>query len=166
MRPRESVEDGVRRRGRGGRDLAKSILSTDRFSIFKPLSLRDSIGIIASCHGDRDMSDRHSWGCTNDGVPLVEAQIYLYSRDDEMELVLNREDGGHPEFAIAHGLVTYLEAATLAFVLSVKKRQQPPLQLEDYAAALEQYAEQDALLARGGVLSRWRRAGAIARNYA
>lgn len=115
----------------------------------KLLSLLDSIGTIAACHDDRDVWDRHSWVYVTDGVPLVEAQIYLSSREDEMEPVLNKEGEEHPAFAIEHGLVAYLEAATFADVLSVQKRQQPLSQLEDYAAALEHYAEQDAFLDRG-----------------
>jgi hypothetical protein len=66
-----------------------------------------------------------------------------------MELVLNEEGEEHPAFAVEHGLVNYLEAATFADVLSVQKRLQPLSRLEDYAVALEHYAEQDAFLDPG-----------------
>lgn len=115
----------------------------------KLLSLLDSIEAIAACHDDRDVWDHYSWVYTTDGVPLVDAQIYLSSREDETELVPNEEGEEHPAFAVEHGLVNYLEAATFADVLSVQKRQQPLSQLEDYATALEHYAEQDAFLDRG-----------------
>jgi hypothetical protein len=113
------------------------------------LSLLDSIEAIAACHDDRDVWDRYCWVYATDGVPLVEARIYLSSRDDETELELDGYGAQPPAFAVAHGLVAYLEAATFADVLSVQKRQQPLSRLEDYAAALEHYAEQDAFLDRG-----------------
>lgn len=115
----------------------------------KLLSLLDSIEAIAACHDDRDVWDRYSWVYVTDGVPLVKAQIYLSCSEDEIQPVVNEEGEEHPAFAVEHGLVTYLEAATFADVLSVQKRQQPLSQLEDYAAALEHYAEQDAFLDRG-----------------
>nr|WP_315847147.1 hypothetical protein [uncultured Achromobacter sp.] len=115
----------------------------------KLLNLLDSIEAIAACHDDRDVWDRYSRVYVTDGVPLVDAQIYLSSSEDEMELVVDGEGEEHPAFAVEHGLVSYLEASTFADVLSVQKRQQPLSQLGDYAAALEHYAEQDAFLDRG-----------------
>lgn len=115
----------------------------------KRLSLLDSIEAIAACHDDGDVWDRYSWVYVTDGVPLAEAQIYLSSSEDETDLVADEDGEEHPAFAVAHGLVSYLEAATFADVLSVQKRQQPLSQLEDYAVALEHYAERDAFLDRG-----------------
>ncbi|CAB3643138.1 DUF7716 domain-containing protein [Achromobacter pestifer] len=115
----------------------------------KLLSLLDSIEAIAACHDDRDVWDRYSWVYATDGVPLLKAQIYLSSSEDEMELVLNGEGEEHPAFVVDHGLTAYLEASTFADVLSVQKRQQPLSQLEDYADALEHYAKQDAFFDRG-----------------
>jgi hypothetical protein len=126
-----------------------AFLSTDGLSMAKLLSLRDSIEAIAACHDDNDVWDRYAWVYTTDGVPLLEAQIFLSSREDEMELLLDGDGEKHPAFAVEHGLVSYLEASTFADVLSVQKRQQPLSQLEDYAVALEHYAEQDAFLDRG-----------------
>lgn len=115
----------------------------------KLLSLLDSIEALAACHDDRDVWDRYSWVYVTDDVPLLEAQIYLSSSEDEMELVPDGDGEEHPAFAVEHGLVSYLEASTFADVLSVQKRQQPLSQLEDYAVALEHYAERDAFLDRG-----------------
>ena len=115
----------------------------------KLLCLRDGIEAIAACHDGGDVWDRYCWVYGTDDVPLVDAQLYLSTREDEDDPAVNEDGEEHPAFAMAHGLVNYLEAATFADVLSVQKRQQPLSQLEDYAVALEHYAEQDAFLDRG-----------------
>ncbi|MBB1626417.1 hypothetical protein [Achromobacter sp. UMC71] len=115
----------------------------------KLLSLRDGIEAIAARHDDSDVWDRYCWVYVTDDVPLVDARLYLSTREDEDDPAVDEDGEEHPAFAIAHGLVSYLEAATFADVLSVQKRQQPLSRLEDYAAALEHYAEQDAFLDRG-----------------
>ncbi len=115
----------------------------------KRLSLRDAIETIAACHDDGDVWDRYCWVYVTDDVPLVDTKIHLSTREDEDDPAIDEDGEEHPAFAMAHGLVSYLEAATFADVLSVQKRQQPLSRLEDYAAALEHYAEQDAFLDRG-----------------
>ncbi|MBD8571811.1 hypothetical protein IFT86_22595 [Pseudomonas syringae] len=71
---------------------------------------------------------------------MLESRFYLVPNTDEDDerRVLDLGD--------QYNLSPCLEAADFADVLCVQKRQQPNSSLEDYAIALEHYAQQDAFL--------------------
>ncbi|WP_024656763.1 hypothetical protein N027_15145 [Pseudomonas syringae USA007] len=108
--------------------------------MFKLSSFLDTVEAIAACADDREVWDRYSWVYVQERTSLRDSAFYLVSRDDE------DDEPALEAFAAQHDLCSFLEAATFADVLSVQKRQQPFSRLDDYAAALEHYAEQDAFL--------------------
>lgn len=109
------------------------------------LDLRQTLDSFASCNDDDEVWVRYGWVHASDGgalnasfwLPASEAEAF-----DEDEL---------PTAARALGLSSFLEPATFADVLDVQKRQRPLSTLEDYAAALDYYAEYDAFLQVPGI---------------
>lgn len=108
--------------------------------MFKLNSFRETLEVIAACSDDQVVWQRYAWVYVQGGARLLDSQFYLASRDDE------DDEGRLLALVERHDLSPCLEAASFADVLCVQKRQQPHSGLEDYALALEHYAERDAFL--------------------
>lgn len=113
------------------------------------LSLREAVETLADCLDDEDMYRRFSWVYASEDLPLHEARFYLSSDEEEEDPVEDELGREMPEFAVAHKLTHYLEAATFVSVLTVQKEQQPLSSLDDFAKALTHYHEEDAFLDLG-----------------
>ncbi|WP_347900690.1 hypothetical protein [Pseudomonas purpurea] len=104
-------------------------------------SLQEAIEAIAACCDDGDVWARYSWIYAETGKPLIQCRFYLSPDEDEMQ------DNDYGEevsaYAHVHGLYGFLEPATFASVLCVQKEQNPLSHVQDYADALEYYAEYD-----------------------
>lgn len=110
------------------------------------LDLRQTLDAFAACNDDDEVWGSFGWVHASGGN-LLEARFWL-PPDEETAF---DDDGEVPAAARALGLSTYLEPATFADVLDVQKRQRPLSVLEDYARALEHYAEYDAFLQVEGI---------------
>ncbi|KRG64449.1 hypothetical protein ABB26_07440 [Stenotrophomonas humi] len=105
------------------------------------LDLRQTLDAIAACNDDGQVWERYGWVHATDGGALA-ARFWLPPSEEE---AWDEDD----EVAVAArglGLSPFLEPATFADVLDVQKRQRPLSTLEDYARALDYYAEYDAFL--------------------
>lgn len=114
------------------------------------MNLREAIEALAACVDDTNLYERFSWVYARDSGELIDNRFFLSCNADEEEDPVEAEHGGEmPAYAAEHGLRHYLEAATFADVLSVQKTQRPLSTLEEFAAALKHYHEQDAFLDLG-----------------
>ena len=109
------------------------------------LDLRQTLDSFASCNDDDEVWARYGWVHASDGGALG-ASFWLPASEAEAF-----DDDELPTAARALGLSSFLEPATFADVLDVQKRQRPLSTLEDYAAALDYYAEYDAFLQVPGI---------------
>lgn len=117
------------------------------------LTLREAIEALAACRDDSDVYARYSWVYASDAGSLLDAHFYLSCDEEEQDAVEDALGREMPAFAVEHGLVHYLEAATFVDVLTVQKQQRPRSSLEDFAAALVHYHERDAFLDLGSFAS-------------
>ncbi|PVZ19817.1 MULTISPECIES: hypothetical protein [unclassified Pseudomonas] len=108
--------------------------------MFRLNSFRETLEVIAACSDDQVVWQRYAWVYVQGGARLLDSRFYLASREDE------DDEGRLLALVERYDLSPCLEAATFADVLCVQKRQQPHSGLEDYALALEHYAEWDAFL--------------------
>ena len=109
------------------------------------LDLRQTLDSFASCNDDDEVWARYGWVHASDGGAL-RASFWLPASEAEAF-----DDDELPTAVRALGLSSFLESATFADVLDVQKRQRPLSTLEDYAAALDYYAEYDAFLQVPGI---------------
>jgi hypothetical protein len=109
------------------------------------LDLRQTLDSFASCNDDDEVWARYGWVHASNGGAL-NASFWLPASEAEAF-----DDDELPTAARALGLSSFLEPATFADVLDVQKRQRPLSTLEDYAAALDYYAEYDAFLQVPGI---------------
>ena len=109
------------------------------------LDLRQTLDSFASCNDDDEVWARYGWVYASNGGAL-NASFWLPASEAEAF-----DDDELPTAARALGLSSFLEPATFADVLDVQKRQRPLSTLEDYAAALDYYAEYDAFLQVPGI---------------
>lgn len=104
-------------------------------------SLQEAVETIAACCDDGDVWERYSWIYAETDKPLIQCRFYLSPDKDVMQ------DNQYGEevsvYAHTHGLYEFLEPATFAAVLCVQKEQNPLSSVQDYADALEYYAEYD-----------------------
>lgn len=108
--------------------------------MFKLSSFREALEAIAACSDDGALWRRYAWVYVQGDTALLDSRFYLVSNLDE------DDERRVTDFGAQYDLSSCLEAATFADVLCVQKRQQPHSGLEDYAIAIEHYAEQDAFL--------------------
>jgi len=108
--------------------------------MFELNSFRETVEAIAACSDDRALWQRYAWVYVQGDTALLESRFYLVSNIDE------NDERRILDFGDQYNLSPCLEAADFADVLCVQKRQQPHSSLEDYAIALEHYAQQDAFL--------------------
>lgn len=109
------------------------------------LDLRQTLDSFASCNDDDEVWARYGWVHASAGGAL-KASFWLPASEAEAF-----DDDELPTAARALGLSSFLEPATFADVLDVQKRQRPLSTLDDYAAALDYYAEYDAFLQVPGI---------------
>ncbi|MCD9086048.1 hypothetical protein [Stenotrophomonas sp. SY1] len=110
------------------------------------LDLRQTLDTLAACNDDGEVWERYGWVHATEGGALV-ARFWLPPSEEEAW----DEDDEVAIAARALGLSSFLEPATFADVLDVQKRQRPLSTLEDYARALDYYAEYDAFLQVPGI---------------
>ncbi|WP_296250817.1 hypothetical protein [uncultured Stenotrophomonas sp.] len=109
------------------------------------LDLRQTLDSFANCNDDDEVWARYGWVHASEGGAL-NASFWLPASEAEAF-----DDDELPTAARALGLSSFLEPATFADVLDVQKRQRPLSTLEEYAAALDYYAEYDAFLQVPGI---------------
>lgn len=109
------------------------------------MDLRQTLDSIASCNDDGEVWERYGWVHATDGGALT-AHFWLPASEEEAF-----DEDALPAAARALGLSSFLEPASFADVLEVQKRQRPLSSLQDYAQALDYYAEYDAFLQVPGI---------------
>lgn len=109
------------------------------------LDLHQALEGFASCNNDDEVSARYGCVHANAGGAL-DASIWLPASEVEAF-----DDDELPTAARALGLSSFLELTTFADVLDVQKRQRKLSTLDEYAAAVDYYAEYHAFLPVPGI---------------